>query len=127
MKNVGEVHILDVWHNFARVDQVVGRAIRWCSHYKIMGEDNVYPEVKVYKYVVALEPDGSVLSSEEEMYKKSEQKYLLINKIERAMKERAIDCPLNQYGNMFNEEIVRYNVLQYVILQNVIINVMTIN
>jgi len=108
MKNVGEVHILDVWHNFARVDQVVGRAIRWCSHYKIMGEDNVYPEVKVYKYVVALGPDGSVLSSEEEMYKKSELKYLLINKIERAMKERAIDCPLNQYGNMFNEEIVKY-------------------
>ena len=108
MKNVGEVHILDVWHNFARVDQVVGRAIRWCSHYKIMGEENVYPEVKVYKYVVSLDPDGSILSSEEEMYKKSEQKYLLINKIERAMKERAIDCPLNQYGNMFNEEIVKY-------------------
>lgn len=107
MKDVGEVHILDVYFNLGKVDQVVGRAIRWCSHYKLMGENNVWPHVNVYKYAVTL-GDKDELSSEEELYKKAEQKYLLINKLERAMKERAFDCPLNMSGNIFNEEVVKY-------------------
>lgn len=105
LKNVGEVHILDAYFNFGRVDQVVGRAIRHCSHYKIMSQENPYPEVNVYKYVVAIE---NGLSTEEELYKKAEMKYLLIKKIERAMKEVAIDCPLNLNSNMFKEEIEQY-------------------
>lgn len=109
MKNVGEVHILDVYFNLGKVDQVVGRAIRWCSHYKLMSETNVFPEVKVYKYVVALDDEGiEGLSSEEELYKKAELKYILIKKLERAMKERAFDCPLNMHGNIFSEEVAKY-------------------
>lgn len=105
LKHVGEVHILDVYFNLGKVDQVVGRGIRWCSHYKLMNEENVYPKVNVYKYVVAL--DGA-LSTEEELYKKAEMKYTLIKKVERIMKEVAIDCPLNVYGNMFKEEMEFY-------------------
>jgi hypothetical protein len=105
LKNVGEVHILDVYFNLGKVDQAVGRAIRYCSHYKLMNENNVYPTVNVYKYVVTLEKG---LSTEEELYQKAEQKYLLIKKVERALKEVAIDCPLNMPGNMFKEEIIKY-------------------
>jgi len=109
MRNVGEVHVLDVYFNLGKVDQVVGRAIRWCSHFKLMGPENVWPYVSVYKYVVSLEPDSKLgLSSEEELYRKAEMKYLLINKIERAMKERAFDCPLNINGNIFSEEVKKY-------------------
>ena len=100
--NVGETHILDVYFNFGRVDQVVGRAIRWCSHYKQMSENNVFPFVNVYKYVVKIK-DG--LSSEEDLYRKAELKYLLIKKIERAMKEVSFDCALNYQANIFKEEI----------------------
>lgn len=105
LKNVGEIHILDAYFNFGRVDQVVGRGIRWCSHYKVMSKENPYPVVNVYKYVVAVE---NGLSTEEELYKKAEMKYKLIKKIERAMKEIAIDCPLNIHHNMFKEEIEQY-------------------
>jgi superfamily II DNA or RNA helicase len=49
LANVYSVHILDVYFNFGRVDQVIGRAIRWCSHYKLMTEENPFPKVKVYK------------------------------------------------------------------------------
>jgi len=108
MKNVGEVHILDVYFNLGKVDQAIGRAIRWCSHYRITNETNPFPEVKVYKYVVTLGEEGE-LSSEEELYKKAEMKYILIKKLERAMKERAIDCPLNMNANVFNEEIKEFN------------------
>ena len=106
LSNVGEVHILDVYYNFGRVDQVIGRAIRWCSHYKQMTEKNQFPIVSVYKYVVSLE---NGLSSEEELYRKAEKKYLLIKKIERTMKEIAIDCPLNLQGNIFKEELKEFN------------------
>jgi hypothetical protein len=104
--NTAEVHILDVYFNFGRVDQVIGRAIRWCSHYKQMSEQNPFPHVNVYKYVVSI-PNG--MSSEEELYRKAEQKYLLIKKLERAMKEIAIDCPLNMQANIFKEEMKEFD------------------
>lgn len=105
LKHVKEVFILDAYFNFGRIDQVVGRAIRHCSHYKLMSEENVYPEVNVYKLVVALD---EALSTEEELYQKAELKYLLIKKIERTMKEIAIDCPLNRNGNIFKEEVEQF-------------------
>jgi len=107
--NVRSAHILDVYFNFGRVDQVVGRAIRWCSHYKLMSEKNPYPKVILYKYSVSLGSDSKELSTEEELYYKAEQKYVLIKKVERALKEVAIDCALNQQGNMFKEEIEEFD------------------
>jgi superfamily II DNA or RNA helicase len=109
LHNVSTVQILDVYFNFGRVDQVIGRAIRWCSHYNLMSESNQYPKVKVYKYAVSLDSKTDELSTEEELYFKAEQKYLLVKKIERGLKEVAIDCALNQQGNMFKEEIEFYN------------------
>lgn len=107
--NVGEVHILNVYYNLGKVDQTVGRAIRYCSHHKLMTPDNIFPFVNVYKYVVTLnDTDKSKLSSEEELYQKAENKYILIKYIERALKEVAIDCPLNASGNMFIEEINKH-------------------
>jgi len=105
LKHVGEVHILDVHYNLGRVDQVTGRAIRYCSHYNIMNEKNKYPEVNVYKYAVIVDKG---LSREEELYRKAEKKYLLIKKVERVLKENAIDCPLNKNGNIFSEEVEEY-------------------
>lgn len=106
LKYVSEVHILDVHFNLGKVDQVIGRGIRHCSHYHIMTKENPYPEVNVYKYAVTL--NNSTLSSEEELYKKAELKYLLIKKVERALKEIAVDCPLNRPGNIYPEELEQY-------------------
>jgi len=101
LHNVKEVHILDTHYNLGRVIQVIGRAIRYCVHNDIMTEKNPYPEVNVYKYVVNL-PDQ--MSTEIKLYFKAEKKLMLIKKIERVMKEIAIDCPINYQANMFVEE-----------------------
>jgi len=101
LENTGEVHLLDVYYNFGRVDQVIGRAIRQCKHYKVTTEYNQFPEVKIYKYVVKVDKG---LSTEEDLYRKAELKYLLIKKVERALKEVSIDCPINYHGNVFPEE-----------------------
>ena len=108
LANVYTVQILDVYFNFGRVDQVIGRAIRWCSHYNLMNEQNIFPKVKLFKYAVCTSLNAKELSTEEDLYFKAEQKYLLIKKIERGLKEVAIDCALNQQGNMFTEEIDLY-------------------
>lgn len=109
LKNVGDVHILDVYFNLGKVDQIIGRAIRHCSSYSLMSESNPYPEVNVYKYAVKLSDDeNGPLSAEEELYRKGEQKFLLVKKVERALKENAIDCPLNRTGNIFPEELKMY-------------------
>ena len=103
--NVGEVHLLDVGYTLGKVDQVIGRAIRWCSHYNLIDKDGALPEVSVYKYAIQVEKG---LSTEENLYRKAELKYVLIKKVERIMKEVALDCPLNIHGNIIPEEVIKY-------------------
>ena len=105
LQNVAEVHILDVYFNLGRVDQIIGRGIRQCSHYNIINDENKYPEVKVYKYAVTVDKG---ISSEEDLYKKAEQKYTLIKQVEASLKTVAIDCPLNRNGNIFPEELEEF-------------------
>ena len=106
LKNIKEINILDVHYNLGRVDQVIGRGIRFCTHYDIINDDNMYPTVEVNKYVVSI--TDNELSSEEKLYQKAEQKYRLIKETERILQEEAIDCPLNFNGNVFKEELKKY-------------------
>lgn len=105
LENIKEVHIVDAHYHLGRVDQVIGRAIRYCKHYAITNEKNPYPKVNVYRYVVSIK-DG--LSTEEILYKKAEQKYKLIKKVEHILKTNAVDCPLFRNINIFPEEIEQY-------------------
>lgn len=105
LRNIKEVHVLDVHFNLGRVDQVIGRGIRFCTHQDIMNEQNLYPKVEIFKYVISMK---NGLTTEEQLYKKAELKYKLIKETERILQEQAIDCPLNRNGNIFPEELERY-------------------
>ena len=105
LKNCKEVHIIDVFYNLPKVEQVIGRAIRMCVHKDSINDDNKFPKVHVYRYVVARKEE---LTTDELLYKKAEQKYLLVKNVERALKEVALDCPLLLNANMFPEEIEKY-------------------
>ena len=105
LENIKEVHIIDAHYHLGRVDQVIGRAIRYCKHYSITNEKNPYPKVNIYRYVVSIDKG---LSTEENLYKKAELKYKLIKKVEHILKTNAVDCPLFRNINMFPEEIEEY-------------------
>ena len=105
LHNIRNIHILDMRFTLGSNDQVVGRGIRFCKHADIISEENLYPQVKIYKYAIALE---SGMSAEEELYKNAEEKYKLIKKTERIFQEEAIDCPINRNGNVFPEELKKY-------------------
>jgi len=115
LENTKEVHILDVHYNLAKVEQVIGRAIRFCKHMAITNENNPFPKVQVYRYVVSLSKE---LSSDEILYQKAEKKYLLVKKVEKILKETAIDCPLLLHGNKFPEEIKKYKGCYYPTIEN---------
>lgn len=105
LRNIKEIYILDVHFNLGKVDQAIGRGIRFCTHYGITNEKDPFPKVEVNKYVVSIK---NGLSTEEQLYKKAESKYKLIKQVERILQEEAIDCPLNRNGNIFPEEMKRY-------------------
>lgn len=105
LENIKDVHILDVHYNLAKVEQVIGRAIRFCRHMAITNENNPFPKVNVYRYVVGLKKG---LSTDEILYQKAEKKYILVKRVERILKESAVDCPLLLHGNMFPEEQIKY-------------------
>ena len=104
-KNVGSVYLLDVHYTLGRVEQVLGRAIRFCSHSDMMNQDNLYPVVKAYRYVVSLKTG---MSSEIEMYSKAEAKFKMITVVDRICAEEAVDCPLMRGVNLFEEELREY-------------------
>jgi len=116
LENTRSVHILDVHYNLGKVDQVIGRAIRMCKHINVIDEKNKFPKVGVYRYVVSLK-DG--LSTDETLYQKAELKFILVKRVERILKEVAIDCPLLIHGNKFPEEIEKYQGCYPPTLENV--------
>ena len=128
LENVKEIHILDVHYNLGKVEQVIGRGIRMCKHIKTINDDNKFPKVNVYRYVVSdynkkkltnKEKKMAPLTSDEILYQKAELKYLTVKEIEHALKEVAIDCPLLLNGNIFPEEIEKSKGCVYPTLENV--------
>ena len=116
LKNCSNVHLIDVFYNLPKVEQVIGRAIRMCVHKDSINDNNKFPKVRVYRYVVGRKGE---LTTDELLYKKAEEKYLLVKQVERALKESAIDCPLLLNANMFPEEVDKYKGCVAPTLENV--------
>lgn len=104
LKRIREVHILNFQPNIPSIEQIVGRAIRHCSH---VGLPQAQRVVTVFKYVSSI-PGGKEMSIEEKIYLRAEKKHVAIKKIERVLKENAIDCALNKYENVLEAEVEHY-------------------
>lgn len=92
LTNIRQVHILDPWYNLNRLEQIVGRAVRWCSHSSLpFDQRNV--EIRYYGTVL---PDETVEAADVYLYRLAERKAVLIGAATRALKENAIDCLLNR-------------------------------
>lgn len=120
LENVKEIHILDVHYNLGRVDQIIGRGIRQCKHINSIDDKNRFPKVNVYRYVASTNNKNSdILLSDEILYQKAEQKYLVVKEIEHALKQVALDCTLLFNGNVFPEEVEKYKGCLYPTKENI--------
>ena len=99
---VSEVHILEPYWNWSRLNQVIGRAVRFCSHKDLPKK---YNYVDIYLYI-SDHPDDE-MTIDKYILNMAYNKSKIISKFELALKESAIDCKLNYFGNVHkkNEHI----------------------
>ena len=102
LKFIRQVHILDPWYNMNRIEQIIGRAVRTCSHKDLPFAKR---NVEVYLY-------GSLLKDKREeatdlyVYRLAELKSVQIGNVSRVIKEIAVDCILNyQQANFIAENM----------------------
>jgi hypothetical protein len=96
---VRQVHIIDPYWNWPRLSQVIGRASRFCSHKELPEEER---NVKVYIYIATHENERETI--DQYIHSLSVNKNKLVQEFERAIKEAAIDCKLNKYANISDDE-----------------------
>jgi len=96
-KNVRQVHILDPWFNMSRLEQIIGRGLRTCSH---SGLDFKYQNCTVYLHVSRY-ADRPQETYDEYMYRVFvEEKAAKIAKIKKIISESAVDCSSQLATNM---------------------------
>lgn len=99
LKSVRYVHVIEPYWNNSRLEQVFGRASRFCSHIFL---DESKRNVKVYVYIAKKNRNQSKscsLSIDQYIKKLADKKMKLVSKFEKAVREAAIDCKLNENAN----------------------------
>lgn len=124
LKNTRYVHITEPYWHMVRVEQVVGRARRICSHQDL---PEAMRTVKVFLYVSTLTTDQKTneknielrirdvsrldkktpLSTDESLYEIASMKQRINNQILNSVKESAIDCNIYS-AQKTSEQLVCY-------------------
>lgn len=94
-KRVRQVHILEPYWNMSRILQIIGRAIRFCSHKDLPKKDR---NVEVYLYLATRKEDTTI---DQYIWSLAKQKSKLIGAFETALKEVAVDCQLFYHRNVY--------------------------
>lgn len=107
-KFIRQVHILEPWYNMNRPEQIIGRAVRQCSHKNLpLSKRNV----QIFLY-------GTILENNQEeaadlyIYRLAELKAKQIGIITRILKEVSVDCLLNIDQTNFTETMLNQIIKQ---------------
>jgi hypothetical protein len=103
LKNVRQVHIVEPYWNHVRMDQVVGRAVRTCSHVALPASER---HVDVFTYYTSftneqleksftLRTKDKGLTTDEYIYRIAKRKAAIIESILALLKKSAVDCGVN--------------------------------
>jgi hypothetical protein len=98
---VRQIHVLDPWFNMSRIEQVLGRGMRTCSHSMLPFEQQ---NCTVYLHVCRY-PDSEQETVDEYIYRNYvEEKATRIAKVKRIVMESAMDCDLQMSINSLPPE-----------------------
>ena len=100
LMNVRQVHILEPYWNEVRIEQLIGRAVRQCSHKMLPMEDR---KVDIFRYLAVRSDKKDKLTTDQEIYDGAKAKSSLIETFLSTIKEVAVDCELFKNHNMMNE------------------------
>ena len=104
LKNVRQVHIVEPYWNKSRIDQVIGRANRTCSHIDLPESERNF---KVFMYRMKMTSEQNKKSvyirstdnektTDQSIYQLAEKKDSITSKILMNIKKGAVDCALNK-------------------------------
>lgn len=100
LRNIRQVHIMEPYWNEVRVNQMIGRAIRQCSHSDLPIDDR---KVNIYRYK-STRAKGDKLTTDEYIENLARGKDGLLQSFLDAVKESAVDCVLNKNHNMILQD-----------------------
>jgi superfamily II DNA or RNA helicase len=100
-KYVRQIHVLDPWYNMSRIEQVIGRGLRTCSHAALHPlEQNCTVYLHVNRH-----PGDTQEVLDEYIYREFvEKKAIRMAKVKKALMESAMDCKLEQSVNSLPKE-----------------------
>ena len=101
LANTRQVHIMEPYWHEVRVEQMVGRAIRICSHKALPLADR---HVDVYRYKSVRADKLKKWTTDQYIEDLARSKDGLIRSFLDAIKEVAIDCQLNKNHNKLEQE-----------------------
>lgn len=117
LQNVQNVHIFEPWFNKSKIDQIIGRALRYCSHkdlphnerfVNIFQYSSVYPNIKLsdfnFNENMKYSELKNVITYDIYALRIAENKDIIIKKIERILKSVSIDCLLNYEYNLIDDK-----------------------
>lgn len=95
LKRIREIHVIDPWYHLNRLEQIVGRGIRYCSHEELEKEKR---NVTIFLYAGIIKECENIKNCNDSIdvriYDKAVEKSKNIGLIEKILKESAIDCNL---------------------------------
>ena len=97
-KRIRSVHIVDPWVHLNRLEQTVGRGIRFCSHADLPDTNK---NVLTYFHAATLRSDRETIDSS--IYRYAEKKSVEIGKVETILKKNAIDRYLYENINVISK------------------------
>ena len=110
MSFIRQIHLLEFCWNMSKIEQVIGRGIRTCSHQSLDFQDQ---NCTVYLHVCKL-PNSEIELIDEYYYRVSvETKAKLIAKIKQVVIESAMDCPLQADINTLPTDWINLDITQH--------------
>jgi len=107
LKNVRQVHVMEPWYNLNRIEQIIGRARRNCSHIDLPLEERNF---MLFLYTCVLK-DVKRESLDSLLYRMAEKKSIKIGVISRILKSVSVDCLLNKEQQNFAKMTERMTLL----------------
>jgi hypothetical protein len=92
LRYIREVHILDTWYHLNRTEQIIGRAIRFCSHSALPKEQR---NATIHLYASVFPGEDGRETGDLYSYRVAFRKAVQVGNVTRVLKIRAIDCNLN--------------------------------
>ena len=88
LKNIRSIHVIEPWYHLKRLEQIIGRGIRFCSHKDLSQEQN---DTTIYLYSAVNNMENSI---DLDLYRLGEKKNKEIVRVQKILEENSIDNDL---------------------------------